>query len=596
MNILVIGEANTWFDHHVTASLREMGHNISIFHYGNAVGEYYSRERRGEREQKNRDLLRQAVELKEDHRLELIFCYVYDDFLLPQTAAALRALDVPMFNYNVDMTNQWYRQIRTARYFTGMLCAQRVHMDDLARYGTPVYYFPMAALVVSSAIARSGIVEAAMRPITPKLRTTSTQVPVLVGCVLLLSMVTKNVGALAIFIPVALQLARRTKTSPSSLLMPMAFASLLGGIVTLVGTSPNILVAKVRADTLGKPFGLFDFTPVGLSIALVGFLFLMVGWRLLPRGRRAAPDMAAAFNLEDYTAEARVEPGSVASGRTVGQIEAMAEGDVQVGLVVRERFRRFAPTADWVLRDDDVLLLRGEPTDLERLVARARLALVGGGKGDAKVVEGVVTADSPLVGQTLDHAQLEERFAIGVLAVSRSGQHIRQRLGTVRMRAGDVIVIRSASPNLPDIMGELRILPLAGRTISLGRNDRSFVPALVLAAAMVLVALHVLPVAVAFFGAAVVLLLLRVMTMHEAYETVEWHVLILLGALIPVSHAIHDTGGTDLIAGWMAIAVQGLPGVGALGVVLILTMALTPFLHNAPAVPDHGAHRGEPGR
>ena len=160
MNILVIGEANTWFDHHVTASLREMGHNISIFHYGNAVGEYYSRERRGEREQKNRDLLRQAVELKEDHRLELIFCYVYDDFLLPQTAAALRALDVPMFNYNVDMTNQWYRQIRTARYFTGMLCAQRVHMDDLARYGTPVYYFPMAARAPTFVADRSADIPA----------------------------------------------------------------------------------------------------------------------------------------------------------------------------------------------------------------------------------------------------------------------------------------------------------------------------------------------------------------------------------------------------------------------------------------------------
>ena len=441
-----------------------------------------------------------------------------------------------------------------------------------------------AALVVSSAIARSGIVEAAMRPITPRLRTVSTQVPVLVGCVLLLSMVTKNVGALAIFIPVALQLARRTKTSPSSLLMPMAFASLLGGIVTLVGTSPNILVAKVRADTLGKPFGLFDFTPVGLTVALVGFLFLTVGWRLLPSGRRAASDMAAAFNLEDYTAEARVEPGSVSAGRTVAQIETLGEGEVQVALVVRERFRRFAPTPGWILRDGDVVLLRGEPTALERLVARARLALLGGGKGDAKVVEGVVTADSPLLGQTLDHARLEERFALGVLAVSRSGQRIGQRLGTVRMRAGDVIVIRSASPSLPDTMGELRILPLAERTISLGRNDRSFIPAAVLAVAMILVALHVVPVAVAFFGAAVILLLMRVMTMHEAYETVEWHVLILLGALIPVSHAVHDTGGTNLIAGWMATAVDGLPGIGALGVVLVLTMVLTPFLHNAPTV------------
>ena len=452
-----------------------------------------------------------------------------------------------------------------------------------------------AALVVSAAIARSGVVEAAMRPITPHLRTTKVQVPALVGFTLVLSMATKNVGALAIFMPVALQLARRNKTPASALLMPMAFASMIGGLVTLVGTSPNILVSKVRADATGKPFGMFDFTPVGLSIAVIGFVFLTVGWRLLPHGRRGASAMDAAFNMEDYTAEARVLPGSPTAGRTVAELEVMGEGEVQVGLIIRERFRRLLPTPGWTLRDDDLLLLRGEPEALERVVNRARLSLAGGGSGAASVVEGVVTADSPLVGQTLSHARLEERFAMGVLAVSRSGQQIAQRLGTVRLRAGDVIVIRSASPKLPDILGELHILPLAERTITLGRSNRSLVPALVLVVAMGMVALHLAPVAVAFFGAAVVLLLMRVMTMHEAYATVEWHVLILLGPLIPISHAVRDTGGTALIAGWMTHAVAGFPrhrsARGGAGVD-----------HGGHPVPaqradraDHGADRVQPG-
>ena len=202
-----------------------------------------------------------------------------------------------------------------------------------------------AALVISAGIARSGVVEAAMRSITPKLKTAGVQVPVLAGAVMLLSTVIKNVGALAIFMPVALQLARRTKTSPSSLLMPMSFASMLGGLATLIGTSPNILIAKVRADTVGKPFGMFDYTPVGASIALIGFGFLAFGWRLLPRGRRAAPSMEAAFNMEDYTAEARVEDASPAAGARIADVEAMAEGDVQVALVVRERYRRLPPSA-----------------------------------------------------------------------------------------------------------------------------------------------------------------------------------------------------------------------------------------------------------
>ncbi len=265
-------------------------------------------------------------------------------------------------------------------------------------------------------------------------------------------------------------------------------------------------------------------------------------------------------------------------------MEALAEGDVQVALLIRERFRRYPPRPESVVRADDLLLLRGEPSDLDRLVARAGLSLTGASAGEAKVVEGVVTADSPLVGQTLLQARLEDRFEIGVLAVSRSGQRIGQRLATVRLRAGDVIVLRSASLQLPDTLGELRILPLANRSISLGRDARSIWPALVLMVAMGLVAAHVLTVAVAFFAAAVVMLLMRTMTMHEAYEAVEWHVLILLGSLIPVTHALADTGGITLLANLLLDGLQGMPGVLALGIVLVLTLIVTPFLHNAPTV------------
>lgn len=443
-----------------------------------------------------------------------------------------------------------------------------------------------AALVISEAVGRSGVVESVMRPLLPRLRTVRSQVPVLVGATMLLSMVTKNVGALAILMPVALQVARRTKTSPSYLLMPMAFASLLGGIVTLVGTSPNILMATVRQQVLGKPFRMFDYTPVGLGIAALGFVFLSFGWRLLPSGRKAAASMDDAFTMEDYTAEARLTADSPAIGRTIAELERMGDGDVAVATVVRERFRRFVPTPDWHLREDDVVLLRGEPADLERLVARARLRLAGEGdaSGDATVVEAVVTADSKLVGRTPAKLDLQRRYGIGLLAVSRSGENIGQRLSTVRLAAGDVVVLKGVSDALPEALGDLRALPLAERSIALGRSHRSLVPIGVLALAMVLVAANLVPVAVAFFGAAVVLLLLRVMTMDEAYETVEWHILVLLGALIPLSHAITETGGTKLIASLLTGAVHGMPPMGALAIVLVITMAVTPFLHNAPTV------------
>lgn len=441
-----------------------------------------------------------------------------------------------------------------------------------------------AALVVSAAIARSGVVEAAMRPLLPKLKTTAMQVPVLSACCMGLSMVTKNVGALAVFMPVALQLCRRNKTPASAVLMPMAFSAMMGGIVTMVGTAPNILISKVRFDTIGKPFGLFSFTPVGLSVALAGLVFVSFAWGLLPRGRRGASGMDAAFNLESYTAEANVPANSAVIGRTVADLEAMAEGDVQVAMVIRERFRRFPPRPDSLVREDDLLLLRGEPSDLDRLVGRANLELAGSASGEGQIVEGVITADSALVGRTVAQTQLQERYDVSVMAVSRSGKRIGQRLATVRLRAGDVIVLRSASPQMADTLGELRILPLAHRSISLGRDERSLWPALVLVVAMGLVAAHVLTVGVAFFLAAVAMLLLRTMTMHEAYEAVEWHVLILLGALIPVTHALHDTGGTGLLANLVLSVVQGLPGPWALCFILVVTLAVTPFLHNAPTV------------
>ncbi|MDP4026878.1 SLC13 family permease [Methylobacterium sp. NEAU 140] len=441
------------------------------------------------------------------------------------------------------------------------------------------------ALVLSAAIARSGAVETLMRPLTPRLRSVRSQVPALVGGVLALSMVTKNVGALAIFMPIALQLARRTGTAPASLLMPMAFASLIGGLVTLVGTSPNVIVSKIRADLTGKPFGMFDYTPVGLSIAVTGFLFLSVGWRLLPRDRRGAASLEAAFNLESYTTEARLPAGGPAAGLTIAEAEALDDGGVRIATVVRERFRRYPASPEFRLADDDILLLRGEQGDLERFVARVGLALTArAAGGDDAVVEGVVTAESDLVGRTPTQFDLRGRHALDLLAVSRRGRRIEGRLSTTRLRAGDVVVLRGAAAGVPEALGALRVLPLAARALALGRNDRSWRPALVLAAAMALVAAHLVPVAVAFFGAVVAILLLRSMTPHEAYAAVEWPVLVLLGALIPVSEAISTTGGADLIAAWLTQVVQDLSPTAALAATLVLAMAVTPFLNNAATV------------
>ncbi|PHK93953.1 SLC13 family permease [Pseudoroseomonas rhizosphaerae] len=454
-----------------------------------------------------------------------------------------------------------------------------------AGFADDVVVIVAAALLVSAAVARSGAIETLMRPVLPYLGSTATQVPALAGAVLVTSIFTKNIGALAIFMPVALQLARRTGTSPSALLMPMAFASLIGGLITLTGTSPNIIVARVRAEVTGEPFGMFDYTPVGLGIALAGMAFLAFGWRLLPRGRRGTAEAAPA--VEDYTTEVQLPAGSPLAGRGVAELLAMEPGRIGVAVIIRERFRRFVPTPEGRLRAGDTLLLEGDPEDLERVIARAGLRLAAAedkDEGGASVAEGVVTAESPLAGETAERARLQERFGVGLLAVSRSGQRIARRLGGLRLRAGDVLILRGAAPAIAGAFSALRVLPLTERSIALGRSRRSWVPLLVLLSAMLLVALHVVPVSIAFFGAAVLLLALRSLSHGEAYGAVEWPVLILLGALIPVSEAVRTTGGTDLIAAWLEGAARHLPPLGALGLIMAIAMAVTPFLNNAATV------------
>jgi di/tricarboxylate transporter len=452
-----------------------------------------------------------------------------------------------------------------------------------------------SALVVSAAVARSGIVERALKPIAPYLTTKSTQVVVLAGAVAALSGFVKNIGALAMLMPVAFALARKNETSPSVYLMPMAFGSLLGGIVTLVGTSPNILVSRVRQEITGEPFSMFDFTPVGLVLALAGIAFLAVGWRLLPSNRKGAATIEAAFNLEGYTTEAVVQPKTDTVGKTVGQFEKLSGQDVEVLMLVRKGGRRYAPTEKTELRAGDVLLLEGEPEALERVVADAKLQLATASSRKSKkevdtpaddlgVMEAVVTQDSALAGSNAQQSKLYHKHGVTLLAVSRAGARIRTQLRSVRLRPGDVVVLRGNLTEMPEVLGELGLLPLAERTVSLGSTRRSIMPIVVLAAAMLLVALGYLPIAIAFFGTAVVLLLIRSITLKEAYAAVEWPILILIGALIPVSDALRSTGGTELIAALLSQAGDYLNGYTALLLIMAAAMAVTPFLNNAATV------------
>jgi di/tricarboxylate transporter len=449
------------------------------------------------------------------------------------------------------------------------------------------------ALLVSAAVGRSGVIDTLLRQVGPYLTTIRSQVAVLTATVTVLSAFDKNVGALAMLIPVAFQVARRTDSPPSYLLMPLAYGSLLGGLMTLIGTSPNIIVSQMRERLIGEPFGMFDFMPVGAALAAAGVVFLAFGYKLLPVRRKGAASVDAAFNLEEYTTEAKIPGGSPIVGKTVGDLEELSEGDVEVLTIIRERFRRYTPSGSWTLQDGDILLLEGDPAAVERLIGQAKLELAAAEDSpeqdkapqeEAMVIEAVVMEDSPLVDRSPARFRLSERFQLHLLGVSRSGERVSQRLRSVRFRPGDVLVLRGSESTLFERLGELRCLPLAARDIRLGRGRQGLLPVLVLAAAMALAALQVVPVAVAFFGAAVIIVVAGSLTLREAYEAIDWPILILVGALIPVSEAISTTGGAELIADWLAVVAQGLPPLGSLALLLVAAMAVTPFLNNAATV------------
>ena len=448
-----------------------------------------------------------------------------------------------------------------------------------------------SALVVSAAVARSGVVETAIRPVLGRLKSLPLQVPALSGATALLSIVTKNVGALAILMPTALKLGRTEGSSVSALLMPMSFMSLLGGLVTLVGTSTNIIVSQVREETIGKPFRMFDFAPVGLCLTALGFVVVSFGWRLLPRDRRSGGAMESIVAEAAYSTEATI-PADLPEGlKTIADLALDEDGVTLVAMKHADgRAADAEPRAS--LAPGAVLVLEGDDEALARMFARLPLLQARSEQNlekdrpneEIRSIEAVVQPDSDLVGQSAQRARLQEQYGVKLLAVGRSSERITERLREVTLRAGDVLLLQAGEKSLPEFIRSKSLLPLAERTVRLGNRRQRYGPIGILFAAIVLIAIGVVPVAAGFFAAAIAIVAIGALPMREAYASLEPEVLILIGALTPISEAVQHTGGTALIATGLAHILTGISPILVLGTLMVTAMACSPFLHNAPTV------------
>ncbi|HYP31745.1 MAG TPA: SLC13 family permease [Burkholderiaceae bacterium] len=458
-------------------------------------------------------------------------------------------------------------------------------------FSNPVIVIIGSVLVVSRAIAASNVLDVWIGALLARVKSPSLQIGILTAAVGYLSAFVKNVGTLGIVMPVAIQAARRANEPRSSYLMPLAFGSLVGGTITRIGTSPNLLISSVRQE-LGQPaFRLFDFVPVGLPLTTLAVAFLAVGWRLLPKreGQKPADE---AFAIDAYSTELRVPATPAAPELTVKSVEELSEGEASVAAIVREGGRRYIPAEDWRIFPGDVLIVLGDPTVVDKLVAKTGYAIAGSKElaqpehksDEMEVLEVIVPTGSMLVGQTPASLNLRHRFGVNLFAVRKASQASVRRLRSHRFSEGDVVLLQGWGKNLQASIDELGVLPLADRKLTLGRNASGLIPIALLAAALLLAGLRWVDVEVAFFGAAALTVLTRQINAKEAYAAIEWPVIVMLACLIPVGEALKDTGATALIAQGLTHAAGQVPGYAAVGLVVLTAMLLTPLLHHAAAV------------
>lgn len=459
-------------------------------------------------------------------------------------------------------------------------------------FANPVVITIAAVLVLSRAVLKSGLIETAMSGLLRRFRSASAQIGMLTACVSFLSAFMKNVGALGVFMPIAIRTAEREERPASAYLMPLAFGSLIGGTITEIGTSPNLLISAVRQQVEGRSFSMFDFTPVGLPLTLIVILFLTVGWRLIPKGRKSPPSERPGLEIEDYLSEAEIPAGSLFVGRTVRAIEDMSDGAVAVTGLVRQGNRRYVPNGDWPLYQGDLLILQAAPLALKAFCQSGGLILTGAADrtssidadGEIQRWEAVILPESPMVGQTAFDLHLRHRFQITLLSVWRRGRRLEARLNRIRFLPGDVAALQGRREALEEAMMRLGLLAV-GASDSRG-PDRPVKPlaAIILAAVMGLVAFKLLPVDAAFFVGAAAVVLLRQLSLPEAYDAIDWPIVVMLGALIPVGEALKNTGAADLIAGGLGVIAIHLPAGFAVALMLVASMLITPFLHHAAAV------------
>jgi len=436
-------------------------------------------------------------------------------------------------------------------------------------FGHPAVITVAAVLIISSALKNAGVVDEIASRISHLTETPIMHIAALTAVITVASAFMNNVGALALLLPIALSTCDERDRSPALILMPLAFGSLLGGMMTLIGTPPNIIIASIRAEHTGEAFGMFSFTPVGLPIAIIGGLFItFVGWRLIPKERMQSNTANKLFEVGQYLTEAKVPSDSPLVGKTLGET---------------------AVRASYTIAEEDILILRAEPDELREFLEKHSLELLSSAtpafvKPDPQnevMVEGVINNESALVGQGVETIRKETGRTVALVGLARNGRSVTQRLRQQVFRAGDVLLLKGDSETIDEQFRKLGMWPLASRPIDLNRTRRVAVASAIFAVAIFLGIVGFTSLTTAFLLAIMAYVLFGILSPRQIYDDIDWPVIVLLAAMIPVGNALTTTGTTQLVADSLIDWTSGYPIPLVLALLLVVTMLLSDVINNA---------------
>ncbi|MEL6549216.1 MAG: SLC13 family permease [Pseudomonadota bacterium] len=461
--------------------------------------------------------------------------------------------------------------------------------DAFAGFGHPATLVVALVLIVSAGLVRSGAVFLITRTLVEPDRPLAGHITLMGAVGGILSAFMNNVAALALLMPVDIQTARKAGRAVGLTLMPLSFATILGGMITLIGTPPNIIIASIREEALGAPFRMFDFAPVGGVAALAGIAFVaLVGWRLIP-SREGHGAGSIAEDFAEYVAELTVPDDSTLIGTRVGALEDEAEkADVAILGLVQDGKRRYGSAQNAVIRPGDALVIEASPEALDEFRTALKLrvsdqkredALKAGGDG-LSVFEVVVQDSSRIRGKSAQTIGLSWRQRTVLMGISRRGTRITKQIRKTETRTGDILLLLAPTEAVQDVTDWLGVLPLADRGLAVTENSKTWLAIGLFAAAVVAASFGLIYLPVALGLVVVGFILAKILPITEIYDHIEWPVVVLLGSMIPLGAALETSGGTELLAGALISLTEGLPAWAILTVLMLVTMTLSDVLNN----------------